>query len=109
MSAGERFGSWFLAITWLQDGLTKSAEIGVTNPDVVSDADADRAVITVRASASSERRFVVERLYERRRAVSRVDSDQLESWLTSAIERAIGYNAASLRDAYATGVDDNEN
>lgn len=101
---GERHESWFLRLTWEEQGLSRLAEIALTNAEAVPDDQATAAVLSVRAGASDESRYVLEPLYERRRSVNRLDSDEVEELLASAINRATAYVASSLANAYATGL-----
>jgi hypothetical protein len=100
---GERHGSWFLQVAWSQDEVSRSAELALTNAGVTQDAVATAAYISVRASASTDSRFVVETLYEQRRAPTSVSREELAGLLESAITRALNYNSASLNEVYATG------
>jgi hypothetical protein len=100
---GERHGSWFLELHW-RDELVRSALLALTNPSAVPDAATTRVVITARAAAASESRFVTETVFEQRRAISRVSSSDLENWLVAAVQRAQGYTLQSLAQAYATGL-----
>lgn len=103
MLSGERHGSWFLRARWQEGPLVKAAEIALTSASALPDDLASTAVVSVRASATSESRYVVETLYERRRGVSRVSSADLTDWLMSAAQRAADYTSASLVSTYSTG------
>jgi hypothetical protein len=94
VSFGERHGSWFLRVVWRQDDLSRSAELALTNPEATPDGTAEVAYITVRATASTDSRFVDEILHDRRRASRGVSIEQLEAWLLSAVQRARGYTAS---------------
>ncbi len=71
---------------------------------MTQDADATAAYISVRASASTNSRFVVETLYDQRRAPTRVSREELARLLESAVTRARSYNSTSLTEVYATGL-----
>lgn len=101
---GDRHGSWTLALDWNQGGLDRSAELALTNPEVTSDEVSKRSIVTARASASTDDRYVVEVVYEKSRAVGRVTDQVLLELLTAAIDRAAGYGPAALVDAYETGL-----
>lgn len=100
---GERHGSWFLRLTWTTENLTRTAELALTNATVSPDNLADRAVVTVRASASSDERFVVEGIYEGRRGVRRLHSDDLAGWLRAAVGRAGNLSNRELSQTYLLG------
>jgi len=59
----------------------------------------------VRSTASNDERFVIENLYDKRRSLRRISSEQLDDWLMSALERARAYTQASLSHAYPTGIE----
>ena len=98
-------GDFFMAMDRQQGGLARSAELAFTNPEAMPDEVATRAVVSVRASASTEERFVAEILYQRSRASSRLSEDELLELLAAAVDRAAGYNGASLTEAYVTGLE----
>ncbi len=100
---GERHGSWFLRLSWTTENLTRTAELALTNATVVPDGVAESAVVTVRASASSEERFVAETVYEARRGVRRLTSDDLAGWLRTAVERASNLSNRELSQPYLLG------
>jgi|GEM_PF-4949496 len=102
---GERHGSWFLRLLWRDQGLSRSAELALTNSDITPDESTEYALITVRSTASNDERFVIENLYDKRRSLRRISSEQLDDWLMSALERARAYTQASLSHAYPTGIE----
>ena len=101
---GERHGSWLLRMMWQRDGLTRTAELALTNPEPTPDSTTDASYVTVRSSASNDLRYVVEDIYNKRRSVRRLPPEQLDDWLFAALERADGYTDASLIEGYATGI-----
>jgi hypothetical protein len=100
---GERHGSWFLRVWWTADELMRSAELALTNATILPDAQADTVVVSVRATASSDERYVSESVYERRRSVKRLPSETLEEWFRSAVERAGAFSQRDLSSAYRLG------
>ena len=100
---GERHGSWFLRLRWTTDELTRTAELALTNATLSPDNDAEFAVVTVRATASSEERFVTENIFEGRRGVRRLKSDALEGWIRTAVERANNLSNRELSHTYLLG------
>jgi hypothetical protein len=100
---GERHGSWFLRLSWTADNLTRTAELALTNPTVARDNVANIAIVTVCASASSDERFVLESIYEGRRGVRRLHSDDLAGWLRTAVERAGNLSNRELSQTYLLG------
>lgn len=100
---GERHGSWFLRLSWAGDELIRTAELALTNATLAPDSEAEAAVVTVRATASSEERFVIENIYEGRRRVRRLNSAELETWLRTAVERASSLSNRELSQTYLLG------
>lgn len=102
--AGERHGSWFVSVTWTAEEILRSAEVALTNPGPSSDINARSVVMSGIAGATSQDRFVVEAFANSTRAISRLDTDELEELLLLAIARAENYAEASLSQHYLTGV-----
>lgn len=100
---GERHGSWFLVARWSSDGLSRAAELAFTNGAAIPDEVATQAIVTVRASASSEEAFVAELLYNRWRSVQRFSRETMVEFFLAAIQRAAAYSSFSLVRAYQTG------
>lgn len=101
---GERHGSWFLSLQWSEGSLDRGAAIALTNAEALGDAVAESVFISVQSSASSDERFVVESIYDRRRSVRRLEPSQLEGWLFAAIARSRQYTPTSLTSSYETGI-----
>lgn len=104
LTSGERFGTWFHEIFWLADGLSRSASVGLTPVGARTEGEAVQAVVTVRAAASSDERFIAENLYEQRRALARIPVADLESYWETAVQTAAQYSERSLISSYETGV-----
>ena len=104
LTSGERFGTWFLEIVWLAEGLSRSASVGLTPAGARTEDASVQAVVTVRAAASSEERFIAENVYEQRRAVARLSVVDLESYWEAAVQRAAQYSERSLVSSYETGI-----
>lgn len=100
VSAGERHGSWFVELAWVSDGLHRAAELAVTNATGLDDLSATEAYISARASASSMTRWTSTSIYERRRSLARVSTDNIDEWLTAAVRVAASYTERSLTDEY---------
>lgn len=96
---GDRHGSWMLRLRWQSDGLTKLAEIAITNNEPVEDEAATTAYLCVRAAAASVDRYVSETLYDRSRSAKSIKADMLGDLLDAAINLAYSYNVTSLKDA----------
>jgi hypothetical protein len=105
---GERHGSWFLQLSWQEGDLWRSAELALTNPQATPDDLTITTYVTVRASASTDSRYVTETLYDNRRSSLRLWSDQLQSLLLTAVQRARGYNPGSLTESYLRGTGEGE-
>ena len=103
-TSGERHGSWFLEIAWQIDSIAHSTTLALTNPTAIPDSTTTRVVVTATARASSTTRYVSETVFEQRRAISRISQAELQGWLLAGVERARGYNEASLNQAYSTGI-----
>lgn len=101
VSVGDRHGTWFVEFAWNAGGLHRAAELGVTNATALDDSVATDAVISVRASASSETHWTSTSIYERRRSLSRVSPDNLDEWVSAAVRVASSFTTAALTDAYA--------
>lgn len=101
--AGERHGSWFLEVRWTAGELSRSAAVALSPPGAVPEGDATSAVLTVRSAASSDQRFVVETMYERNRALSRITLGDVETLFVAALTRAAEYSDRSLTMSYDTG------
>lgn len=102
-TAGERHGTWMLRVEWRDDPLVRQAELGLTNPEATPDETTDSAVVSTRASATTDARFVAEVLYERRRSLSRIPNEFLEQQLAAAVQRAASYTPQSLIAVYELG------
>ncbi len=99
---GERHGSWFLEARWSSDGLSRASELAFTNGAAIPDEVATQAIVTVRASASSEEAFVAELLYNRWRSMQRFSREAMVEFFLAAIQRASAYSPISLVRAYET-------
>lgn len=97
---GERHGTWLIEFSWWSGGLHRAAGVGVTNATALSDTDATEAIISVRASASSETHWTATSIYEKRRALGRVSTDSLETWLESAVRIAATFTPGGLTESY---------
>jgi hypothetical protein len=104
VDVGERHGSWLLRMMWQRDGLIRTAEVALTNPEPTPDNTTTASYITVRSSASNDQRYVAEDIYNRRRSVRGLHQEQLEDWLFAALQRADGYSESSLIEGYETGI-----
>lgn len=100
VTLGERHGSWFVRFTWVGAGLQRAAELAITNPTALEDSVATQAVISVRASATSETHWTATSIYDQRRSLSRVSQDDLDDWIAAAVRVASSYTAGSLTDVY---------
>lgn len=103
VSFGERHGSWILSIAWHQADMLRIAELAITNPEAVPDDQTDAVAIEVRASATTDERFVVEKPYESRRSVKRIPDDFLALRLATAVRRAAAFTPQNLQQTYVTG------
>lgn len=103
IDSDERFGSWFLKLSWQDETLSKAAELALTNPDATPDETTQSAFISVRASASNDEAYICEPIFEARRALRRNPTQQWEDWLLAAVARAQSYTVESLTEAYLTG------
>jgi hypothetical protein len=104
MATGERHGSWFLEMRWELDELVHIAVLAITNPTALPDTTTERVIVTARAGATTDTRYITETVVEQRRAISRMSETDLEAWLLAAVERSRGYSEASLNQAYSTGI-----
>jgi hypothetical protein len=100
---GERHGSWFLRLRLTADEVIRTAELALTNATMAPDNEAEYAIVTVRASASSDERFALEKIYEGRRGVRRLRTATFEAWLRSAVERANGLSNRERSQTYLLG------
>lgn len=103
VSFGERHGSWILRLSWVEGEIIRFADLALTNSEATPDDATNYGVITIRSAASTEDRYVVETLYERRRAVSRLPEDFLVDQLDVALRRATSYTTVNLTERYRTG------
>jgi hypothetical protein len=100
---GDRHGSWVLRIAWVQAELIRIAGLAITNSEATPDELTNNAVVTIRSSASTEERYVVETLFERRRAISRLPAGFLVDQLATAVRRAGSFTSVNLTASYLTG------
>lgn len=100
LTSGERHGTWFIRVEWVQDSLLRLAELGLTNPQPTRDEVSTDAVVSSRAGASNEVRFVSETLLGQRRTLARLPQDFLELQLAAAVQRALGYTVQNLTENY---------
>lgn len=100
---GDRHGSWLLRISWVQAELLRMADLAITNAEATPDELTGSAVVTIRSSASTEERFVVETLFERRRTISRLPEDLLVDQLAAAVRRAGSFTSVNLTATYLAG------
>ncbi|MBL0749475.1 hypothetical protein [Nocardioides baculatus] len=103
--SGERHGSWFLRLEWSTSGLTRLVEVALTNPELTPDSATTSAVVSVRAAATTDERFVSETLFESRRSLARLQPDALADQLAAAIQRSRSYTNTNLVSTYVTGTD----
>ncbi|HEY8112890.1 MAG TPA: hypothetical protein VII16_08480 [Actinomycetes bacterium] len=100
---GERHGSWFFRLEWVDAGVLRLAELALTNPESTSDDVTTAAVVSVRAGATTNERYVAETLYERRRGLSRLQEGFLADQLAAAVQRSTSYTNANTASEYQTG------
>ena len=86
---------------WASGGLQRAAELAVTNATALEDSVAVVAIISVRASASSDTHWTATSIYDQRRSLSRVTLDNLDDWIAAAVRVASSYTVGALTDAYA--------
>lgn len=104
-SFGERHGSWVLRVFWVEGDIFRFADLALTNSEATPDDVTIYGVITVRSAASKADRYIVETLYERRRAVSRLPDGYLADQLVVALRRALAYTSVNLTERYRTGTE----
>lgn len=99
-TTGEKHGSWFLSFEWTYGNLFRIAEMSFTNPGSLADEDTLKMLVTVRAGATNDLKFVFEDVEKRRVATNLKQLEPLLAFISQAVIRASAFTESSLTTAY---------